>query len=1311
MASCTIYKLKFNNKEAESELQKETYEFLKDSNLGKDKSGHDIAYGLSVDVARYFNDKTADPEDKTFITFKDKYGDKYKYHSPMEVDEDVIINNKTYHIDKFYEPTLESLLTNKDSGIYNILKEEMIIKALDKKNQMYDGTNLEDFKKADANTLDESFNKIQKFNDNNKNTNYIAVLDNISDMLGSYYMVPRIVKNTNQSNNNVAQTKLLIKQYNNFRKKLNTIFNIDDDKINDIINSFLERENTTNSLTTCFKEAANFISNINKANKTQIDLAFAPLTLINSDSVVHTIINSITGILQNNNINDLKSLLKNYFNEINDSNKGISDKAIDIYSAIMLNVLADPSILTEIPGPQNIKDLFKARLRTFKTPLKDIINKDNFAYTNFTNDDSWRESFETKDKEKQDNSDKYNALIQKQKETYDKLIKIEKKRLEIISKKDINKDRKKVQTEILNRLQNNAKLNTMVGFMEYMQDIISSIANLKSKLDDLDDDSTSSLNDKSKILLQIKEYKESYSSILNSLMELLQIEKSFKYPELNNIINVAQNYLNEITADFNIREIDYAKQFFTKYFNKLPNVKDGIYTPELGPNKGQSISLDDLLTVLDRDISAVERWLYAASESNDLMIALLDDALKDAYENYRLESIDELKTINALGLWAESVGITNFEFMHEKDKNGNLTGNYVDPQTLSGNKKIYAERFMTLKNKYDANYPKGLVQDRQTIKVLKSLLQALRDPNLDYKGKQDVIKNAIKRSFTINEMDQGTALSDFNNKRIFGLFTPYIKMNAEHTEKDVSTDDIDALRLYAAASIRFRELNKIASNIELSADYLSKRKVQKRFAGKAVLNENGENVYKAEEEINANKRIADYVEMNLYSHDMPEATLFKSNISASKMAGGVNTLSSLSTLALNILTGISNVTTGQVMMRVEALAGEFFTEPELIKSDGIYAKNIPMILSELGNKSKTNKLTLFNELFNTLDKADEDLKESNFYKNKFLKVMNLETLFFIMSAGEHYMHSRTGLSCAVHYKMKTNTGKECNLWDALEVQYLDPSNHKLGAKLVIKQGYTKLDGSEFTTEDIKALSNRIGAINHKMHGIYNKIDRSAFQKGVVGKMVILYRQWIMPAISRRFRRGKYNMRLGAYDEGYYNTTGKFIIQCMKDLKKGQFLIATNYKNLSKTERCNLKRAAAEVAQFLLILIALSVLYGGKKEPDDTEERTWSDYLLEYQLRRLYTEIGVLVPGASMANEGLRILQSPAAGCNQIQYYINLSKLCFKKYYEVEPSYTGIWDGHSQNFRNFINALPIVKPIMGDVDIKNKINFYKSQFNW
>ena len=56
MASCTIYKLKFNNKEAESELQKETYEFLKDSNLGKDKSGHDIAYGLSVDVARYFND-------------------------------------------------------------------------------------------------------------------------------------------------------------------------------------------------------------------------------------------------------------------------------------------------------------------------------------------------------------------------------------------------------------------------------------------------------------------------------------------------------------------------------------------------------------------------------------------------------------------------------------------------------------------------------------------------------------------------------------------------------------------------------------------------------------------------------------------------------------------------------------------------------------------------------------------------------------------------------------------------------------------------------------------------------------------------------------------------------------------------------------------------------------------------------------------------------------------------------------------------------------------------------------------------------
>jgi hypothetical protein len=94
------------------------------------------------------------------------------------------------------------------------------------------------------------------------------------------------------------------------------------------------------------------------------------------------------------------------------------------------------------------------------------------------------------------------------------------------------------------------------------------------------------------------------------------------------------------------------------------------------------------------------------------------------------------------------------------------------------------------------------------------------------------------------------------------------------------------------------------------------------------------------------------------------------------------------------------------------------------------------------------------------------------------------------NAGEHWMQNRTSLALANTYKMKSPQGKIVSLWDAMEVVYLD-NNKKTGAKLQIKEGYTKEDGSAFTNDDIIKFSRKNAAINQRMHGIYNKADRSA----------------------------------------------------------------------------------------------------------------------------------------------------------------------------------------------------------------------------
>lgn len=83
----------------------------------------------------------------------------------------------------------------------------------------------------------------------------------------------------------------------------------------------------------------------------------------------------------------------------------------------------------------------------------------------------------------------------------------------------------------------------------------------------------------------------------------------------------------------------------------------------------------------------------------------------------------------------------------------------------------------------------------------------------------------------------------------------------------------------------------------------------------------------------------------------------------------------------------------------------------------------------------------------------------------------------------------------------------------MEVVPIDKNNKKLGAKLQLKQGYTKEDGSAFTRDDIIAFSRKSAAINQRMHGIYNKADRSAVQRLAIGRMGVMFRKWIRPSLT------------------------------------------------------------------------------------------------------------------------------------------------------------------------------------------------------
>ena len=212
----------------------------------------------------------------------------------------------------------------------------------------------------------------------------------------------------------------------------------------------------------------------------------------------------------------------------------------------------------------------------------------------------------------------------------------------------------------------------------------------------------------------------------------------------------------------------------------------------------------------------------------------------------------------------------------------------------------------------------------------------------------------------------------------------------------------------------------------------------------------------------------------------------------------------------------------------------------------------------------------------------------------------------------------------------------------------------------------------------------------------------------IGRMGLMFRKWIKPSLNRRFESATYNYDLQAWTEGYYNTTFKFLVQLAKDLRETQINLAARWNSLTPTEKANIKRATTEVGHFLLIAVLVGLLDG-----DKDKERPWLARMAEYQARRLYTEIGAMIPGKSMITEGLKILKSPAAGINTMEDALNLINLMNPLNYEVVAGeeaiiQSGRFKGESKAYKIFFTSpiIPLNKTIYRGLHPEESVPFYK-----
>lgn len=963
------------------------------------------------------------------------------------------------------------------------------------------------------------------------------------------------------------------------------------------------------------------------------------------------------------------------------------------------------------------------------------------------------------------------------------IINNELKRLKVYESRNPNSSFSSTQKLLIDKLEVDlASNNELEGIYSFAENTLDLLGKLDARLVAVQNTPASSINDKAKVLRDIRNYLYSYKHIVDDIREALIDEEKYEDNRYGERVRVLMDNITTLLGDLFVKYNNTSMPLFVNFIK--PFVGDSITVP-FGKWKGKTIKAEDLVKVADEDISFFDRWLDSMADSSDYMLKVMDQAVKKSKENARLQTIDVMKQLQAATIKLEQAGVKTTDWMFEKDSSGNLTGSYISEinhglfreamsnmykqlndkygknpigddaqaynrerqawfsanmetingirmpkRSIYGNKefenltspqKEYWETIMSIKAQLDSCLPDKYTTLYNAVKIRKDLLERVKASDSVKSGISQVWENVkdqfIRRSDDTEFGDRAT-VKDFEGNEVQVLPIYFTKLKDGESANDISTDIVGTLTAYAAMANDFNEMSKVIDVLELGRDILKDNlEIGKTRGGKPlvekfkVIGRDVESkVTKSRDDRRIIQRLNDFFEMQVYGRYMAdEGTFGDTKIDKGKVANFVNRMTSLNTLALNVLSGISNVATGKVMMRIESLSGEFFSERNTIKADREYGKAMPAFLAELGNRVKTSKLALWSELFNVLQEYETNVREINFdRKTWFSRMGNSSALFFMNNAGEHWMQHRTSLALADAYKMKAPDGKVVSLWDAMEVVYIDPNNKKLGGKLQVKQGYTKEDGTEFTKDDIIRFSRKTAAINQRMHGIYNKLDRSAVQRLAIGRMGVMFRKWIKPSLNRRFKSATYNFDMEAWTEGYYRTTGRFLTQLAKELKEGQFALVANWNNLTNTEKANIKRAITEVGHFLAVALVLGLI-----DWSDDKDRPWLVKMIEYQARRLYTELGSMIPGPQLFREGLKIVKSPAAGVNTIEDALDLIGLMNPYNYEFIAGenallQSGRYKGESRAVRLFYESpiIPMNKTIYRGLHPEEGIPFFK-----
>lgn len=890
------------------------------------------------------------------------------------------------------------------------------------------------------------------------------------------------------------------------------------------------------------------------------------------------------------------------------------------------------------------------------------------------------------------------------------------------------------------------------GIYKYLHEAINTLDSLSTKMAKISD-ANMSMQQKFTLLRNVRNYLSSYTSIIDNISK----ERSQALAEgqdpygntLRDLLRIYAGLAQELGNDW----ITVAKDEFADF---LKEFEGEAITMTIRGNRKQ-YTIRELLDYCEQDISIIERWIDSAADSRDPFIRIYDSIVKSRKNQARLKTIDDEVNILAQSKKLEQAGVDNTTFMYEKDDEGKATGNFVtryntgqysknlkkfiaglDPNlteeqreraisawkrtqhTSKGDlidaylnpqydeiqnhpaKKAYYDFIMKLKKDLEYKLPMRYVKYNRAPQIRRDFIQRMMQaPN---KGKyfwETIKDNFVRRE---DDVEVAYAKQDFEGNQIHTLPIYYTKTLANMD--DLSLDCTSTMIAYASMANDYASMEQVVDALEVGVSILKTREVYKTRGGKALqelVNKTPLKLYTKGEVSNMMARLNDFMLMQVYGEmQKDEGTVL--GVDVGKFVNVVNRWQSFCTTAASVLTGTANMLQNIAMSNIEAMSKVHFSPAELAKADREYTRLLPSYLGEIGQRIKTNKLHLFDKLFNVTQDYKSSVREVKWDRKTIAgQLFNENALWFTTSAGDHYTQHRTALALALRFKVQDKNGKPISFYDALEVQYVDPAHPEYGAKLVIKEGTKDEAGNPLGEDYIDRFTKRVRGINDKLYGIYNQEDKNAWQSRAAGRLFMMYRNWMRPLYLKRYGVERYNMDTEQFEEGYYRTLWNFMNQLRKDLKEHQFDFGRALNELSGTQRGNLRRAVTELVVFGSLTAIIAALHA---IPDDKDkENNWLLSYVSYAIVRLRADMGAMMPGPTMLDEGLRLFDSPVAAIRVMKNLRQLLTLVDPSVWTTEIE-QGIWKGYTKAEKALLQPLPFVRQFKNLMDPDESARWYK-----